>query len=55
LLKVFADHLSAVELIPGDGGAFEVSINEDLAFSKKLAGRYPEIRELAEAIASRLS
>jgi selT/selW/selH-like putative selenoprotein len=54
LLKGFADYLSAVELIPGDGGAFEVSINEELAFSKKLVGRYPEIQELNEAIASRL-
>jgi selenoprotein W-related protein len=36
--------------VPGSGGQFEVVVNGDLVFSKKAAGRYPEIRELKEAI-----
>ena len=37
-------------LIPGSGGAFEVTVNGDLIFSKHKEKRYPEIQELAEAI-----
>jgi selenoprotein W-related protein len=37
-------------LVPGSGGQFEVEVNGDMVFSKKQAGRYPEIKELKEAI-----
>ena len=36
--------------MPGSGGEFEGGGDGDLVFSKKAAGRYPEIRELKEAI-----
>ena len=39
-----------MKLIPGAGGAFEVTVNGDLIFSKKKEKRYPEIMQLAEAI-----
>lgn len=41
-------------LIPGSGGQFEVVVNDQLVFSKKAKGRYPEIAELNEAIAAML-
>jgi selenoprotein W-related protein len=41
-------------LIPGSGGQFEVVVNDELLFSKKQAGRYPELSELKDAIASLL-
>ena len=40
--------------MPGEGGAFEVEVDGDLIYSKKATGRYPEIKELQEAIAARV-
>jgi len=37
-------------LIPGAGGQFEVEVNGGMIFSKKAEGRYPEVKELKEAI-----
>lgn len=36
--------------MPRGGGLFEVAVNGQVVFSNKDAGRYPEIRELKEAI-----
>ena len=52
---MFAEQTASLTLIPGDGGAFEVAVDGDLVFSKKAQGRYPEVKELQEAIADRLS
>lgn len=49
-MLTYADYVRGVELVPGSGGQFEVSVNGDLVFSKKAEGRYPEVRELKEAI-----
>jgi selenoprotein W-related protein len=49
-LSTYADYTSALVLIPGAGGQFEVVVNGETVFSKKAQGRYPEIRELKEAI-----
>ena len=51
---MFADQTASLTLIPGAGGAFEVVVDGDLVFSKKTKGRYPEMKELQEAIADRL-
>ena len=52
---MFADQTASLTLIPGADGAFEVKVDGDLVFSKKGQGRYPEVKELQEAIADRLS
>lgn len=52
---MFADQTASFTLIPGAGGAFEVVVDGDLVFSKQEKGRYPEIGELQEAIAARIS
>ena len=54
-LKSFADQTASFTLVPGAGGAFEVEVDGDLVYSKKSEGRYPEIKELEEAISGRLS
>ncbi|GAB4335792.1 MAG: hypothetical protein Kow0010_23370 [Dehalococcoidia bacterium] len=53
-MLTFADYTRSLSLIPGSGGQFEVEVNGELIFSKKQAGRYPEIKELKEAISARL-
>jgi selenoprotein W-related protein len=40
------------ELIPGSGGVFDVKADGQLVFSKKVAGRFPENREIIEALTS---
>ncbi len=52
---MFADQTACLTLVPGAGGAFEVQVDGDLVYSKKATGRYPEMKELQEAIADRLS
>ena len=41
-----------IELIKGSGGVFEITLDGDLVYSKKAAGRFPSHDEV-EAIAAR--
>jgi len=49
LLDHYRKDLS-VKLIPAGGGAFEVSVNGKLIFSKLSEGRFPEPKELKQLI-----
>ena len=44
LFKTRAD--AQVELVKSSGGVFEITVDGDLAYSKKQTGRFPENREL---------
>lgn len=37
---------ATVKLVKGSGGVFEISVDGELRFSKKNAGRFPQDREL---------
>jgi selenoprotein W-related protein len=50
LLTTFEADLSAVSLLPGTGGVFEVRLNDAVIFSRKQAGRFPESKELKQLI-----
>jgi selenoprotein W-related protein len=50
LLTTFEADLSAVSLLPGTGGVFEVRLNDVVIFSRKQAGRFPESKELKQLI-----
>ena len=52
LLQEYHAKLGKASLVPGHGGAFEVSINGALVFSKLQQGRFPDIKELREAVKS---
>ena len=39
-----------VKLVAGDTGSFDVFVNENLIFSKKKAGRFPESDEIIQLI-----
>ncbi len=54
LLATFAEWTSALRLVPGGGGQFEVAVDGERVFSRKAEGRFPEMKELREAIAKRL-
>jgi len=38
------------KLIEGSGGVFDVRVDGDLVFSKKVAGRFPEDDEIIEIV-----
>lgn len=44
-------HGAEVDLVPGVGGAFEITVDGRLAFSKKQTGRFPTDDEI-DAIGS---
>ncbi len=50
LLSHYRRDLSRLELVPAGGGAFEVSVNGKLIFSKLSEGRFPEVKELKQLI-----
>jgi selenoprotein W-related protein len=54
LLKEFEPYVSSWELIPADGGRFEVSVDGELVYSKLETGRHTDSAELRPLIESKL-
>ena len=50
LLDHYRQDLSELKLIPAGGGAFEVSVDGKLIFSKLSEGRFPDLEELKQLI-----
>jgi selenoprotein W-related protein len=50
LLMSFDEELSELALRPGTGGVFDVFANGKLIWSRKAAGRFPEITELKRRV-----
>lgn len=50
LLTTFEQDLTTVALKPGTGGIFEIRLNDQLVFSRKEAGRFPEAKEVKQRI-----
>jgi len=50
LLNNHKKDIESLEIIPSSGGVFEVSLNDDLIFSKKELGRFPEENEIENKI-----
>jgi selenoprotein W-related protein len=53
LLKEFKTDINKLELQPGSGGVFEVTLNSHLIFSKKEYGRFPNESEILGIIKER--
>jgi selenoprotein W-related protein len=51
LLTTFAEELGSVTLTPDvTGGVFEVRVDDELIWSRKEAGRLPDIKELKRLV-----
>ena len=50
LLSTFDTEIDELTLQPGSGGIFEVIANDKLVWSRKDAGRFPEITELKQLV-----
>ena len=50
LLTSFDEELSEVSLKPGTGGLFEIRVNNQIIWSLKDKGRFPEIKEIKNLV-----
>jgi selenoprotein W-related protein len=55
LLTTFEAELGGVLLRPGIGGVFNVTIGDDVVWSRKDEGRFPEITELKLRVRDRVA
>ena len=55
LLFTFGDELGEVALIPGTGGIFEVRLNGEAIWNKKLQDRFPEPKDVKQLIRDRIA
>ncbi len=46
--------MSAVEVVPGDGGIFDVRVDGELVFEKSMLGRYPEPDDVVPLLREKL-
>ena len=50
LLQTFGQELGGVELVPGSGGVFEVSVDRILIWERKRDGGFPEAKVLKQRL-----
>jgi selenoprotein W-related protein len=50
ILKEFEHLVDDIRLVPSDGGRFEVTVNDQLIFSKLSAGRHAQPAEIIGAV-----
>ena len=56
LLSTFESELSGVTVKPGsEGGVFEIRLDGETVWSRKAAGRFPEIKELKQLVRDRVA
>ena len=51
LLSGFQEHIESFDLEMGGGGDFELTIDGEMAYSKRSTGEYPDLKVLKLAIA----
>ncbi len=54
ILKEFGERLTALRLIPGDNGVYDIALDGTLIFSLDKAEHFPETAELLEALRARV-
>jgi len=55
LLMTFCDEVREVALVPGTGGLFEVKVEDELIWSRRDQGRFPELKELKQLLRDRVA
>lgn len=50
LLTTFDGEIAEMTLKPGTGGVFEVTVDDQLIWSRKAEGRFPDIKELKQLV-----
>ena len=55
LLEEHARTIGSLELVPGTGGVFDVHVDDELVFTKKMLGRYPQPDDVLPLVGDRLA
>jgi selenoprotein W-related protein len=55
LLTTFPSEVGELALVPGTGGVFEIRVNDELIWSRKEQGRFPDIKELKQLVRDRIA
>ena len=55
LLTTFEQDIASVALSPASGGVFDITVNGDTIWSRKDAGRFPDIKELKQLVRDRVA
>lgn len=50
VLSTFEEEVDELSLLPGTGGIFEITVNDQLIWSRKEMGEFPEIAELKKLV-----
>lgn len=50
LIETYGEQISALELVPSSGGAFEVTVDDHLVYSKRATRRHATWEEVHDAI-----
>ncbi|MBI5760726.1 MAG: SelT/SelW/SelH family protein [Planctomycetales bacterium] len=53
-MNEFKRQIEELTLVPSTGGVFELSLDDDLAYSKKATGKFPDEAWAVEAVRKRL-
>jgi selenoprotein W-related protein len=54
LLAKHKNKISSLNIIPSSGGVFEVKLGDELLFSKKTLGRFPNDNEVEQLVNEKL-
>jgi len=55
LLTTFEKELGEVALVPGEGGVFDVRVDDTVVWSRKAERRFPEMPELKRLVRDRIA
>jgi selenoprotein W-related protein len=53
-LTTYKQQIREMKLIPSGGGAFELTVNGDLVYSKLKTGKFPDEKWAVDTVGSRL-
>jgi selenoprotein W-related protein len=55
VLEEWEGRIATLEIVPGTGGIFDVHVDGDLVFEKKMLGRYPEPDDVVPVLRPKLT
>ena len=53
LLETYKQQIAALELIPSQGGCFELTVDGELIYSKLATGEFPNEHEMVRAVGAK--